>query len=730
MVRFFVKKALVILLVLSFKLSVADEGMWLINLIHQNVATMQTMGLKLTAEDIYSINNSSLKDAIVQFDDGGCTGELVSAKGMFLTNHHCGVDAVQSQSSTENNLLKNGYWAKSLAEELPIKGKTALILVGIEDVTNKVLSVVDPSLPNKDYFEQLKSVMQKIEEETAVKTGNHVLVKPFYNNNAFYMFVYERYLDVRLVGVPPSSIGNFGGDVDNWHWPRHTGDFCIFRIYTSPDGKPAEYSTKNVPYNSKNYLKVDLNGVNEGDFAMIIGYPGTTHRYATSFEAQNARDVIAPWKRDVWGRMINVVKESQARDPKVKVDYTDKHDYLVNFYQKDTWQAESMFRFKVVERLGERENAFKEWVNQNPSMRSRYLTSLPVIKGYFEQSKQNKWEALEGSLSALSFYPVDVYKNVNASGNFVQAIFEQGKPYSPLKFWKKDNIRAEGKLLKKNLNSIFEKYYYEPDLGLYITAFGDLINNVGTCSNLGLMNAIKKLPDINRLYPYYVQGFYERSYFTSPKNLERLIKNPVSDSLLNDPIFILYHNYNALWDSIYPQIYSAKLDYEKAMQIYTKGVMEMNSGKLHYPDANSTMRLTYGKVIGYKPVDGMTYKPFTYLDGVMEKENPNHDVFEVHSKLKELWRNKDYGRYSADGKMPVCFLTDNDITGGNSGSPVLNGSGKLIGIAFDGNSEAMACDFMYEPDMQRTIIVDIRYVLFVIDKFAGAQNIINEMSIN
>lgn len=730
MVKSFAKSTFIIFLVVCWKLSMADEGMWLVNLLNQNIATMQTMGLKLTAEDIYSVNHSSLKDAIVQFDDGGCTGELVSAQGLFLTNHHCGVDAVQSKSSPENNLLKNGYWSKNLTEELPIEGKTALILVGIEDVTTKVLASVNNSLPNKDYFEQLRTSMQIIESETAEKTGYHVVVKPFFNNNAFYLFMYERYLDVRLVGVPPTSIGNFGGDVDNWHWPRHTGDFCIFRIYTSPDGKPAEYSPRNVPYKSKNFLKIDQKGVKEGDFAMIIGYPGSTYRYATSFEAQYARDIVAPWKRDVWGSFINIIKESQARDPKVKVDYTDKHDYLVNFYQKDTWQAESMYRFNVVDRLTAREDSFRVWVNQNPSMRSRYLTALPVIKGYYEQSVQNKWEALEGSLSALSFYPVDIYKNVNASGNFIQAIFEQGKPYSSYKFWKKDQIRTEAKLLKKNIPSIFDKYYYEPDLGLYIVAFGNLINNVGECSNLGLMNAIKQIPDINRLYPYYVQGFYQHSYFTSPKNLERLIKNPVSDSLLNDPLFILYHNYNALWDSIYPQMYSAKLDYEKAMQVYTKGLMEMNSDKQFYPDANSTMRLTYGKVIGYKPFDGMQYKPFTYLDGVMEKENPSLDVFLVDPKLKELWRNKDYGRYGVDGKMPVCFLTDNDITGGNSGSPVMNGEGKLIGIAFDGNSEAMACDFMYEPDMQRTIIVDIRYVLFVIDKFAGAQNIINEMNIN
>lgn len=730
MIKSFAKRTMVFLLLISWKISVADEGMWLISLVNQNISTMQTLGLKLSAEDIYSINHSSLKDAVVQFDDGSCTGELVSAQGLFFTNHHCGLEAVQAHSTPENNLLKNGYWAGNLTEELPAEGKTALILEGVEDVTGKILSAVTPGSSNKDYFEQLRLAMQNLETETSEKTGKHVLVKPFFSYNSFYMFTYERFLDVRLVGVPPTSIGNFGGDVDNWHWPRHTGDFCIFRIYTSPDGKPAEYSTRNIPYKPKNFLKIDAKGVREGDFAMIIGYPGTTYRYATSYEALNARDVVAPWKREVWGPFIEIIKNAQANDSKIKVDYTDKHDYLVNFYQKDTWQAESMFRFNVVERLAAREDSLKVWVNQNPSMRSRYLSSLPVIKGYFDQSVQNRWEALEGSLSALSFFPVDVYKNINVSSDFINAVFEQGKPYSPLKFWKKDRIRAESRLLKKRIPDIFDKYYYNTDMGLYTVAFGNLIQSLGECPNIGLLGAVKQVPEINQVYPYYIQRFYEHSYFTSPQNLELLLKHPVSDSLLNDPIFILYHNYNAIWDSIYPQMYNAKLDYQKAMQMYTKGLMEMNPGKHFYPDANSTMRLTYGKVIGYKPADGVYYKPFTYLDGVMEKENPNSDIFSVDPKLRELWRSKDFGQYGVDGEMPVCFLTDNDITGGNSGSPVMNSDGKLIGIAFDGNAEAMACDFMFEPQMQRTIVVDIRYVLFVIDKFAGAKNIINEMSIS
>jgi len=717
------------LLVLSFLPNAfADEGMWMLNLIGKNISAMQALGLKLSAEDIYSVNKSSLKDAIVQFDDGGCSAELVSPNGLFFTNHHCGVDAVQNLSTVSNNLLENGYWAKSLAEELPAQGKTALILVDITDITSDVLAGISPSLPNREYFEAINQKMQHIQDSIETKSGYHVVVRPFFNYNEFYMFRYERYRDVRLVGVPPASIGNFGGDVDNWHWPRHTGDFCIFRIYTSPDGKPADYSPKNIPLKSKNYLKINLQGVQEGDFAMIIGFPGRTHRYASSYEALFNREVVANFKRTVWGEMISAIKKAQQTDPAIKVNYTDKHDYLVNFYQKDVWQAESMYKYNVVERLAAREDSLKAWANTNPFLYSRYVTSIPVLDNYYQTVTQNRWEELEGAISALSFYPVDVYKNVTACNDFVSAIIMQGKPFSRLSF-KRDYIRHEAKLLEKRIPQIFEKYHIYPDVQLYSIAFGALLNNSGEFNNLGMLNAIKKVEDISTSYPYYIRAFYEKSYFTSPENLKKLIKRPYLDSLVKDPLFILYHNYDMLWDSIYNSMYEARQNYNRAMQLYTKGIMEMNKGKLLYPDANSTPRLTYGRVRGYRPTDGMVYKPFTTLDGVMEKDDPNSDVFKVPSKLRKLWERKDYGPYGKDGVMPVCFLTDNDITGGNSGSGVLDANGNLIGIAFDGNAEAMACDFMYEPQTQRTIVVDIRYVLFIIDKFGESKYIMNELTI-
>lgn len=710
-----------ITLILSFlvfwQVSMADEGMWLINLITRNMAQMEAMGIKLTAEDIYSINHSSIKDAIVQLDDGSCTAELISGKGLVLTNHHCAVDAIQLKSTPEHNLLKDGFFARNLKEELPIPGKTAMILVSVEEVTEKILQGINDRLSSPEYFNVLYTRMDSIANVSTQNGKFYAIVKPMYNHNSFYLFLYERFLDVRLVAAPPTSIGNYGGDVDNWHWPRHTGDFSMFRIYTSLDGKPAEFSKKNIPYVPKRFLNISTKGVNEGDFAMIIGYPGTTYRYASPYEAKQARDVLAPWKDKVWGEFIKIIKEAQSKDVKVKVDYTDKHDMLVNFWQKDTWQAESMFRFNVVERLQSREDSLTLWVSKKTSSRTKYMSSIPLISDYFKTYRENKWEELTGSLSALLDYPVDVSKNINSCDELFSAMLS------------KKNIKKATRIINKRIPKIFENYHSDPDVWLYSTALKSLIESTSDCPNIPMIQAIKQQPNFIQMAPLYAQSFYQRSYFTSPEKLKRFLKSPEIDSIRNDPVFMLYQSTHQLYDSISRVIRPKQADYERAMQLYAKGLLEMESNKIHYPDANSTMRLTYGKVIGYKPVDGVMCKPFTTLDGVMAKENPNIDVFIVPEKLKQLWQAKDFGRYGVNGTVPVCFLTDNDITGGNSGSPTLDANGNLIGIAFDGNFEAMACDYAFEPAIQRTIIVDIRYVLFIVDKFAGAKNLIDEMNI-
>lgn len=711
------KVAFVLSFLLAWQISMADEGMWLINLITQNMAQMEARGIKLTADDIYSINHSSLKDAIVQLDDGSCTAELISAKGLLLTNHHCGLEAIQMHSTPEHNLLKDGFFARNLKEELRVPGKTAMILVNVEDVTSKILNNVSEKLASPEYFNEIYAKMDSLAAASTQNGKYYAIVKPMYNHNNFYLFLYERFLDVRLVAAPPTAIGNYGGDVDNWHWPRHTGDFSMFRIYTGPDGKPAEYSTRNIPYVPKRFLNISLNGVNEGDFTMIIGYPGTTYRYASPYEAKQARDVLAPWKDKVWGEFIRTIKDAREKDAKVKVDYTDKHDMLVNFWQKDTWQAESMFRFGVVERLKTREDSLQSWITRAPYARTKYLSAIPMLQDYYDAYRDYKWEEVTGSLSAIMDYPVDVCKNINACDELFTAM-RNGK-----------NVKKAAKIIKKRIPKIFENYHEDPDVWLYSTALKSLIDNTSDCPNIPMIQAIKQQPQISKMMPLYAQSFYQRSYFTSPENLKKLLKNPVRDSIAKDPVFMLYQSCYQLYDSLTKIIRPRQSDYERAMKLYTKGILEMESDKIHYPDANSTMRLTYGKVIGYKPSDGMTCKPFTTLDGLIEKENPKVDVFNVPPRLKQLWLTKDYGRYGVNGTVPVCFLTDNDITGGNSGSPTLDASGNLIGIAFDGNYEAMSCDYAFEPAIQRTIIVDIRYVLFVVDKFAGAKNLIDEMKI-
>ena len=698
----------------------ADEGMWLVSLISQNINQMKAMGFTLTAEDIYSINQSSLKDAIVQLDDGGCTGELVSSQGLVFTNHHCGVDDIQYHSTTSRNLLRDGFWAATLKDELPVPGKTALILDRVEDVSSLVLGAVDSRLSNTDYFTRVYAVMDSIAAARSNNGKLHTMVVPMFNFNQFYLFSYLRFLDVRLVGTPPSAIGNFGGDVDNWRWPRHTGDFSIFRIYTAPDGSPAEFNKKNVPYKPKNFLRVSLDGVQEGDFAMIMGYPGTTHRFSSAIEAKHARDVEAPWTEEVWGSLIDIVKDGMAKNPAVKVNYTDTHDGLVNFWQKDVYQANSMKRFGVVESLAAREDSLRAWINEKPSERIKYASAMPVLNEVFEKYETENWTQITKALSAFLYWPVQVNEKIRDCSDLVFALFEGNKK----------EVKKQAKLLKKRVPELFENYHPDIDQKLYAVALLDILRNVPTQHLPPLYQSIKQQPMYEYMMPMYAQLFFEKSIFTSPDRMNAFLKKPVVDSLFNDPVFSIMLSAETFADSVYNLVRSYQVDFMRANQYYTKGLMEIHAEKLLYPDANSTMRLTYGKVIGYKPFDGIVYKPFTYLDGIIAKNDPSRDIFSVPLKLKELYDAKDFGRYAdSNGNLPVCFLTDNDITGGNSGSPVLNAQGQLIGLAFDGNYEAMACDYQFEPKMQRTIVVDIRYVLFVMDKFANAQRLVDELKI-
>jgi len=709
----------VCLMLFAPKVCKADEGMWLISLVKQNVEQMQRMGLQLSAEDIYSINSSSLKDAVVMLDDGGCSAEIISPYGLVLTNHHCAVSDIQYHSTASNNLLHDGFWATSHSQELPIPGKTALILQRVEDVTQRILTEVDYNAP--DYFLRVQELGERVSAEVEKREkGTYAMVVPMYSYNRFYLFVYHRFTDVRLVGAPPSSIGNFGGDVDNWRWPRHTGDFALYRIYTSPNGKPAEYSKRNVPYKPRHYFPISLTGVGEDDFTMVVGYPGSTYRHSTSYHALNERDEVAPWVDEVWGSFIASIKEAMQADPEAKVLLTDKHDMLVNFWQKDTYQAQSMHRFDVVSRLKAREDSLLAW-GKNNQHEIDYARVLSDIESYYSKLGDKSYEPIFRSLGSLVHWPVEVGSIIYELYDLIMELVAD-KP-------SKRKIRREVKRVRTELPELFKSFNAEVDKKLYSAALISLLRHLPESYDNPILNELMKNDYPEMLMPIVVDYFYERSYFSSPESLSKFLDNPVADSLYSDPLFMLHISYESQLAEIYDELEPLSDYLQRAMRDYTKGLLSMNPEKLHYPDANSTMRFSYGKVVGYTPRDGMRFNTHTYLKGKFEKENPEVEVFRISPLEKMLWEAASFGAYADSVGVPICFITDNDITNGNSGSPVLNAQGHLVGVAFDGNYEAMACDFMYEPHMQRTIVTDIRYVLFVIDKFANAQWLIDEMTI-
>jgi len=709
----------VCLMLFAPKVCKADEGMWLISLVKQNVEQMQRMGLQLSAEDIYSINSSSLKDAVVMLDDGGCSAEIISPYGLVLTNHHCAVSDIQYHSTASNNLLHDGFWATSHSQELPIPGKTALILQRVEDVTQRILTEVDYNAP--DYFLRVQELGERVSAEVEKREkGTYAMVVPMYSYNRFYLFVYHRFTDVRLVGAPPSSIGNFGGDVDNWRWPRHTGDFALYRIYTSPNGKPAEYSKRNVPYKPRHYFPISLTGVGEDDFTMVVGYPGSTYRHSTSYHALNERDEVAPWVDEVWGSFIASIKEAMQADPEAKVLLTDKHDMLVNFWQKDTYQAQSMHRFDVVSRLKAREDSLLAW-GKNTQNETDYAQVLSDIESYYSMLRHKSYEPIFKSLGSLVHWPVEVGSIIYELYDLIMELVAD-KP-------SKRKIRREVKRVRTELPDLFKSFNAEVDKKLYSAALISLLRHLPDSYDNPILNELMKNDYPEMLMPIVVDYFYERSYFSSPESLSKFLDNPVADSLYSDPLFMLHISYESQLAEIYDELEPLSDYLQRAMRDYTKGLLSMNPEKLHYPDANSTMRFSYGKVVGYTPRDGMRFNTHTYLKGKFEKENHEVEVFRISPLEKMLWEAASFGAYADSVGVPICFITDNDITNGNSGSPVLNAQGHLVGVAFDGNYEAMACDFMYEPHMQRTIVTDIRYVLFVIDKFANAQWLIDEMTI-
>jgi len=718
------KKGFVFSLLISILLSLApvsraDEGMWLLHLISKlNQSEMEAMGMKLTADEIYSVNQSSLKDAIVSFG-GFCTGEIVSSQGLILTNHHCGYPAIVSSSTVEKDYITNGFWAMSQMEEIPIKGLFVRFLVSMEDVTEEVTAGLSPELTDKEREEQIAERIRAINKKAKGDTHYRTEVRSMLHGNMYVLFVYEIFNDVRLVGAPPSSIGKFGGDTDNWMWPRHTGDFAMFRVYMSQDGSPAEYDENNIPYKSKHWLPISLDGYEEGDFSFIMGYPGSTSRYLSSFGVRTAYNDVNPAIVKIRRAKLDILSEDMKTDNAIRIRYASQYASIANYWKYFIGQNLGIKRLNVIERKEKEEAAYIAWVKENKAtLGPEYHEALDKIRSAYDE--------------------LPVYLLVNAylretlfrGGEIIPFALRLRGLYDELSKENPDKERVEEikSDLKETAKKHFDGFVPETEMKLFEAMLSFYHQDIPEKFQPEFLKQIarKYKSDFGR----FSQQVFKTSLFCHQDKFNAFLNNPKKSVLDKDPVFQLAQSAVAIQTLVRDERADADRRLENGMRVYLKGNMQMHPDKRFYPDANSTMRLTYGKARGYEPADAVVYDLVTYMEGIMEKEDPASDEFIVSEKLKQLFKNRDFGIYAdKNGKMPVNFLTDHDITGGNSGSPVINGKGELIGIAFDGNWEAMSMDIAFEEPLQRTINVDIRYVLFIIDKYAGAKHLIDEMDV-
>jgi len=697
----------------------ADEGMWFLAFIQKNYEQMKAKGFKLSIQDIYDINKSSLKDAIVALDHGSCSGEIISANGLLLTNHHCGYDEIQGHSSLQHDYLTDGFWAKTFAEELPNPGKTVSFLIKVEDVTDRINSLLNSGMSKEERQTTIMKIAKQIEKEASQGTNYEAEVKDFFNGNNFYLCVYEVFKDIRLVGAPPSSVGKYGGDTDNWMWYRHTGDFSIFRIYCAPDGSPAEYSPNNVPYKPKTFLKINISGVKEGDFTMIMGYPGSTQRYLTSWGVKSEMENVNKIRVKVREEKLRLMKQDMDANPSVRIQYASKYSSSSNYYKYSIGQNQGLTALKVYDKKKKIEKGLDSWIKSDKdNLVPKYGKVLETIeKAYTDKNKmdyaQNFWfEAIyqgpEIVLQGLKLRRMAYALQMGDTAQINASV--RGAKEDAEKFFKDFNLPTE----KKIMAALLKLYYNEVPKDYHPAFFEDVQSKFGG--------------DFTK----YADEIYGKSILTDKAKFDAFLANPTAETLNADAGYQMSISALEVYFKIMEEAGSANDNLESGMRLFTAALIEMQSktdkNKLYYPDANSTMRLTYGNVGGYK-AGKMNYQFFTDLDGYMKKEDPKNEEFIVAPKLKELWKAKDYGRYGKNGKLVTCFVSNNDITGGNSGSAVLNGKGELIGVAFDGNWEAMSGDIAFEPELQRTICVDIRFVLFVVEKYAGAKNLIDEMNI-
>ena len=696
----------------------ADEGMWLLSLIGKNFSDMQKAGFKLTPEDVYSVNQSCLKDAIVGLGNAGspfwhfCTGEIISTKGLVSTNHHCGYGQLQKHSTVEHDYLRDGFWAYSTEQELPNPGLTASILVRMEDVSATVKEALTDDMSESDRQAAIRKVSERLEADAVEGTQYAAKVIPMFSGNQFFLFVHIIYRDVRLVGAPPSSMGKFGGDTDNWSWPRHTCDFSLFRIYTAPDGSPADYSKDNVPLTPKHHLPVSAGELHDGDFAMVMGFPGTTEHFLTSYGLEETMNITNKLRHDIRTVKINILREEMAADQATRIKYASKYASCSNYWKYSGEQNKALKNLNTMGVKKAVEQEYAEWARRQAP---KYSQALGLIKDSYaarRASREANMYVMEGLLTG----PEGLLFASRLGRSFLRDL-EKDK--------EADLSRYEG-----YVSEYFKDYDQRVDQRLSAALFAYVYANMNQESVPGFLKAANKKYKGN--WEKYVADLYGKSVFANAEALGKYMSNPTAKQVENDPLYKAgteaFDLYMALNEAV-PQ--SEKDNLTRGTRNFTDGILQINEGrKLMSPDANSTIRLTYGNVKSYDPRDGVAYKYYTTLKGVMEKEDSTSTEFYVPGRLKRLYTDRNFGNYTdKNGELPTCFITNNDITGGNSGSPVINGKGQLIGLAFDGNGEAMSGDIDFEENLQRCICLDSRYMLWVIDVYAGAHNLIEEMDI-
>ncbi len=694
----------------------AREGMWVPTLLQKyNIEEMQQMGFRLTAEDIYDINKASMKDAVVLFG-GGCTGELISGDGLLITNHHCGYRQIQMHSSVENDYLTHGFWAKSREGELANQGLSVSFLERMEDVTDRVFE----GLAEGDSTDEANSLLNRniaaIEKEAQEKGKFRAVVRPFFYGNQYFLHVYKVYTDVRLVGAPPSSIGKFGGDTDNWMWPRHTGDFALFRIYAGNDNEPASFSEDNVPFKPKKFFPISLRGVEPEDFTLVFGYPGRTTQYLPSFAVELIQQQRNPDRIAIRDSKLDIMAGHMSKDPKVRIQYASKYAGVSNSWKK--WQGETLGleRLGAVERKRDFEREFAAWGTSNGRWTKEFAPLMEQFRSqYIEYAPLAK---LSDYYTEIAWSGIEIFTIANYFDVFLRQVERQ------------DEITESARQSLLRLADIFFKDYHQP---LDEEMFASLLPVLQ--SNLPVESIPVELSQVLRKFQgdKLIRNFYRRSILTNHLKIKDLIaSNSVKGvkAIGKDPVFQLFRAMRYFYAThIALPLQLVESNLETAMKPYMAGIKEMKEGQAFYPDANSTLRVSYGRVEGYKPRDGVHYKHYTTLSGIMEKDNPGIYDYDVPNRLKELYASRDYGDYGQNGEMPVCFVASNHTTGGNSGSPVLNAEGHLVGINFDRCWEGTMSDIMYDPDQCRNIALDMRYALFIIDKFAGAGYLLEEMEL-